>query len=163
MSYRQDNNAADLAHVDYRRVERALHHSTPHFSSVQEFAAFCRYAADKWQSPGITSVTGSFVELERLGTRVDTSLPPISAFEPRIVDHVATVRGVLRDAADHLPDFKMWRWGQHDVQGIPQKDLAEDEGIATSTMSDWIVEVRDRLAWVLARAGMMDKKHLGDA
>ena len=157
-----DMSTADLAHVDMRRVERAIYRRRPRFQSVEEFAAFCRYAADRWESPGVTSVSGAAIELEQLGVKVDTSLPPVSAYEPTVVDHLATVRAVLLDAADRLPDFKLWRWGQHEIQGIPQTHLADDEGVSTSTMSDWVIECRDVLAAVLARRGMMDRAHLDD-
>lgn len=160
MSFRNDVKDADLAHVDLKQVERAIYRRRPRFQSVQEFAQFARYAADKWQAPGVSSPTASFIELEQLGTKVDTSMPPVAAYEPIVVDHLATVRAVLRDAGDHVDSQKLLRWGEHDVQGIPQKQLADAEGVSRSTMSDWVIEVRDVLSVVLARQGMMDEAYL---
>ena len=141
-------------HVDFAYIRRALRHRHPRFSSVQEFGRFAAIVADEWRSPGISSVSGVLVELARLGCRVQTSLNPAD-FGPAEVDHLNWIIRLLHEADAVTGRQKLTCWGRVDVVGQAQRDVAERAGIATSTLSDWILEVRDVLAELLERDGAL--------
>lgn len=169
------NHHITQASIDHHRpddITRLLYRQNPRFDSAKQFGFFARVVIDEWQhsTPGLSSSWGVFAEMERLGTRVQTSINPKHTPSPHVY-HVAMVRSVLEQSvlrlAGELPDdpvesakaldrarAKVQAWGQMDILGRKQRSVATDFKVAPSVISDRVMEARDAVYSELAMQGL---------
>jgi hypothetical protein len=131
-------------HARTDTIRRLLHRRDAFFDSAEQWGAFVGLVLDEWQAgcPGVGSITEAFIEIERLGTRVQVSpSPPV---EPTLCWHIDWIWSVLVDTRRRLaleeaddndrsePDgddvavaeLAMNVWSQIDVFGQTQRKTA---------------------------------------
>lgn len=139
-----------------------LYHRKPRFDSAKHFSLFCRLVRHHWSRPGASSITGHFIDIGRLGVRVDSSPPPVSSYEPSDVYHADWICVLLSSVADNesVTSRKLKAWRLCDLEERTLKVVAEHEDVSTSEVSRWLHVVRDVISHELATRGMMDSAHI---
>jgi hypothetical protein len=121
-----------------------MRRSDPRFSSAQEFADFVSLTVEEWRAPGIVSVSSVIASAQELGTPID-STPDPSAWDPDLVCHLGWITPLIRSVVREKGSKKTRIWLLHDASRVPQRSIADRIDKSTSTVSEWIGEVREEV------------------
>lgn len=138
-----------------KAVLAALYSKAPQFTTLEEFALFVYHLHGHVRAPGLGSSTARFVEVEKLGTTVDTS--PVH--EDRLVAsgalHARWVGRLLREVVEAQSRRDVAIWYEVDAAQRPQVEIADEMDLTPRHVRNILYRVRDELKERLQNTGRM--------